>query len=256
MMFGPITKKIDHDRSCKNNTGLGRQSVMMLQGDGVRTQVICGYNPRGNVKLNSGTTYQQNCRYFIMKDKDLTCPRKCFREDLIKQLEGWRSDGDRLIVCLDTNEDIYKKSIGKALMDEEGLHLFEVVGDFTGQQIVAIFLCDSKPINVVWATPDIVITHACVMPAGFGIGDHRMFVIDMQEETVFGTTPFRVKWFTSRKLNMKVSSGATGKYLRCLEEALTRQRLVEKIGNLHKKCRSKDKLQRELKNWINKAKIS
>ncbi len=54
--------------------------------------------------------------------------------------------------------------------------------------------------------PDIVITHACVMPAGFGVGNHQMFVIDMQEETVLGIAPFRIKRFMPPRLNIKVSS--------------------------------------------------
>ncbi len=37
IMFGPITEQIDHERSGKDNTGLGRWTVMTLQGDGVRT---------------------------------------------------------------------------------------------------------------------------------------------------------------------------------------------------------------------------
>jgi hypothetical protein len=41
---------------------------------------------------------------------------------------------DRLIVCLDANEDIYNKLIGKALTDLEGLAMNEVVGAYTGEQ--------------------------------------------------------------------------------------------------------------------------
>ncbi len=33
IMFGPITEQIDHERSGKDNTGLGRWTVMTLQGD-------------------------------------------------------------------------------------------------------------------------------------------------------------------------------------------------------------------------------
>jgi hypothetical protein len=94
--------------------------------------------------------------------------------------------------------------------------------------------------------PDIVITHACIMPAGFGVGNHRMFVIDLQEETVLGIAPFRIKRFTSRRLNTKVSNDATQKYLQGVEEGLACHQLIEKIGNLHMQCWSKKKFQREL----------
>ncbi len=93
---------------------------------------------------------------------------------------------------------------------------------------------------------DIVITHVCVMPAGFGIGDHRMFVFDVQKETILGTAPFRVKRFASHRLNTKVSNGATQKYLTKLEEGLLRHILIEKIGKLHMQCKFKKKFQNEL----------
>ncbi len=110
--------------------------------------------------------------------KDTTCPRKRFHDDLLKQLNKWRQEGDCLIVCMDANKDIYKKSIGKSLTCREGLNMVEVVGEFTIRWIEATFFRGSKPIDGIWATPDLVVTHACVMPAGFGVGNHRMFVVD------------------------------------------------------------------------------
>ena len=83
-------------------------------------------------KEESRSSYQQHRWYFITKEKDMTCPRKRFRLDLVKQLKSWRAEGNRLIVCMDANEYIYKKSMGKALTDCEGLNMMGVVGEFTG----------------------------------------------------------------------------------------------------------------------------
>jgi hypothetical protein len=62
LLFGPLTKQLglDHNESDKDDTGLGRWSIMTLQGDGVHTRVVCGSNPCGNSKLNSEMTYQQH----------------------------------------------------------------------------------------------------------------------------------------------------------------------------------------------------
>ena len=219
---------------------------MTLKGDGVRTRIVCGYNPCGSGKLNSGTTYQQHRRFWVTQRKDLTCPRKHFHDDLVAQLTKWREEGDQLVVCLDANEDIYKKSLGKSLTKSDGLRMSEVVGDFTGKKIGPTFFRGSKPIDGIWATPDIVIAHACIMPAGFGVGDHRLFVVDFQEESLVGTAPFRIKRFASRRLNTKASSGATRKYLRRLEEQLSRHRLIERLGRLHTTCTSRRLFQRGL----------
>ena len=104
-----------------------------------------------------------------------------------------------------------------------------------GKKSAQPFFRGSKPIDGIWATPDIAIAHACIMPAGFGVGDHRLFVVDFQEESLVGTAPFRVKHFASRRLNTKASSGATQKYLRRLEEQLSHHCLIERLGRLHTK---------------------
>jgi hypothetical protein len=213
IMFRPLTDQLDFNESGKNDTGLGRWSVMTVQGDGARTRIVCGYNPCGNSKLNSSMTYQQHRRYFITQQKDLSCPKVGFRQDLVKVLKKWREEGDRLIVCMDANEDIYKKMIGRTLTDREGLKMVEAVQEFTGKKIGPTFFWGSKPIDGIWTTTDVIVTHACVMPAGFGVGDHCLFVIDMQATSLIGEEPLKVHWFTSRQLNTKVSSGATRNYL-------------------------------------------
>jgi hypothetical protein len=114
---------------------------------------------------------------------------------------------------MDANKNINKKSFGCSLTSSDGLNMCEVVGNFTSKKLGPTFFRGSKPINGVWATSDILVTHACVMPAGFGVGDHRMFVIDFQEDSLLGMAPFRVQRFTSRRLNTKASSRAAQKYV-------------------------------------------
>jgi hypothetical protein len=135
LLFGVLTEQLAHDQSGKDKTGLGRWSVMTLKSEGVQTRVVCSYNPCYNKNQNSSTSYQQHRRYFITKKGNLTCPRIKFRADLVAQLTKWCEEGDHLIVCLDANEHIYKKSIGKALTDIDGLAMREVVGDFTRQPV-------------------------------------------------------------------------------------------------------------------------
>jgi hypothetical protein len=77
---------------------------------------------------------------------------------------------------LDVNADIYLKELGQALTDSNGLNMSEVVGDFTGRPVGPTFFRGTKPIDGVWATKDLQVVNACVMPAGFGVGGHRMFI--------------------------------------------------------------------------------
>ena len=138
--------------------------------------------------------------------KDLTCPRTKFWEDLVVQLQQWCKDGDQLVVCLDANEDIYKKSLGKSLTDIDGLAMKEVVGEFTQIPVGATYFRGSKLIDRIWATSDITVCNACIMPAGYGIGDHRLFVIDFASQDIVGDTAPKVVRPASRQLNTKIPS--------------------------------------------------
>jgi hypothetical protein len=75
------------------------------------------------------------------------------------------------------NENIDKKSIRKALVGNEDLCMGEAVDNLTGKNVGATFFRGKKPIDGVCATADVVITGACVMPAGFSIRDHRLSVL-------------------------------------------------------------------------------
>ena len=99
-----------------------------------------------------------------------------FRQDLVQQLDHWRKGGDRLVVCLDANGDIYKKKLGKDIGKTSELEMVEVVGSFTGQKVGPTFFQGKDPIDGVWVTPDVLITGACVMP----VGDRMQSIQDCQ----------------------------------------------------------------------------
>ena len=112
LIYGPLVDRYNFENSGKDDTGLGRWVVMVLQGpEGIKYRIVCGYNSCYNKKMDSSTSYQQQRRYLVLKEKDRTCPRKRLHDDLIRQLQDWREEGDRIILCMDTNKDIYKDSL-------------------------------------------------------------------------------------------------------------------------------------------------
>ncbi len=113
MLFGPLIEQRDMDQSRKDKTSLGRWTVMTLQGVSCQMRIVCGYNPCGNSKPDSGMVYQQHRRFFITQQKNTSCPRKLFREHLMAQLKKWKAEGNPLIVCLNANKDIYKNPSAK-----------------------------------------------------------------------------------------------------------------------------------------------
>ncbi len=49
-------------------------------------------------------------------------------------MKQWQKDGERLILCLDANENIYHGELGRRLTELDGLGMMEVVGDFTARE--------------------------------------------------------------------------------------------------------------------------
>jgi hypothetical protein len=229
LAFGTIIEQLDTEHSGRDESGLGRWVAMTFQGEGdIRTRVVCGYNPCYNKNQTSRTSYQQHRRYFVNKEKDDTCPRTRFRRDLVRQLKVWREQGDRLIVCLDANENIYRKSLGKTLTDEDGLGMREVVGDFTGEKVGATYFRGSNPIDGVWATADVEVVGACVMPVGFGVGDHRLFQVDFRATSLVGAMPPKIVRAAARRLITTIP-GVVERYGKDLERQFVEQRVNTRL---------------------------
>jgi hypothetical protein len=121
---------------------------------------------------------------------------------------------------LDANENIYQKYLGKALTNVDGLNMREVVSPFRGKQIGPTYFRGQSPIDGVWATSNVMITRVCIMPVGFRIGDHCLFVNDMLTEYIVGLQPQRIVRTKARQINSKIP-GAVLVYrerLECLLE--------------------------------------
>lgn len=183
----------------------------------------------------------------------MTCPRVRFKNGLVQQLVKWREEGDRLVVCLDANEDNYKKQMGRALTEIEGLETVEAVGTFTGQRVGAIFFEGTDSIDGVWVTTDVVVTGACVMPAGFCSGDHRIFVLDLLTSSLIGSNHPKTVRAAARRLNTMIPH-TESKYIQRLERLINDHRMVHKAQRLLYLAQSKEELMAGLDALDNKQK--
>jgi hypothetical protein len=103
------------------------------------------------------------------------------------------------------------------LTDLHGLGMKEVVGEFTGGQLGATFFRGSELIDPIWATSNLEAAHACVMPVGYGVGDHSLFVVDFSTATMIGTCPPKISCPALRRLNTKIP-GCALQYIRALQK--------------------------------------
>ncbi len=155
-----------------------------------------------------------------------------FRQQLIKQLKKWRVEGDRIVLFMDHNEHVYNGALGKALGNSTGLNLQEVILQHTGTRTGATFFRGSKPIDGLWASSNLEISNTCVMPFGYGVGDHRAFIRNITLESLVGENPTKIVQPVSRKLNSRLPQ--CGKvYINSFELNIIQHRLLECLHDAH-----------------------
>ncbi len=129
---------------------------------------------------------------------------------------------------MDHNKHTYDSPLGRAIADTEGLRLQEAVLRHTGKRTGATFFRGSKPINGLWVSSDIEIANVCVMPLGYGIGDHQMYVLDITMESLVGKNPTKVVRPASRRLNSKVPKCGEA-YVKSLENNIAQHQHLERL---------------------------
>jgi hypothetical protein len=141
---------------------------------------------------------------------------------------------------MDHNEHNYDRPLGRVLLDLDGLGLQEAVLHHTGRRTGATFFQGSKPIDALWVTRDIEITNACVMPFGYRIGDHQMFILDVTMESLVGKNPTKVICPASRRLNSKMPRCGEA-YVQSLEHNIVQYRLLKWLNKIHRSSLSHKK---------------
>ena len=200
--------------------------------EGHLTTILVGYNPCKTTTSHNQSSYQLQRSYFTLAKRNTTCPRRQFQQDLIELLTQWRLEGRRLIICLDANDHVYTGKLGKALVSTPNLDLREATESSTGIKLTATYFRGSRPIDAIWTTPDVEISNICAMPIGYGVGDHRVFLLDVTSRSVVGHNPQPVKKPNARRLNTRIPR-CSERYNSILEDQFLRHQIVKKLNHTH-----------------------
>ena len=68
----------------------------------------------------------------------------------------------------------------------------EIVGEFTGKPPGATLSRRANQIYGIWATSDVTVSSAYVMPVSFGVGGHCLFIIDFLMSSLVGMHPPKI----------------------------------------------------------------
>ncbi len=150
----------------------------------------------------------------------------------MKQIKQWRAAGDRIILFMDHNKHMINGLLGKALADKKGLDLQEANVQHTGASPDMTFFRGPKPINRLWISSDLDISNACVMPFGYGIGNHRAFILDILIKLLVGVDPVKIVQPAGRQLNSRLP-GCNKLYIDSLEANIIWHSLLERLFDVH-----------------------
>jgi hypothetical protein len=108
----------------------------------------------------------------------------------------------------------------------------EAIRLHTGASPGATFFRGLQLIDGLWVSKDLDISNACVMPFGFGAGDHCAFILDILLELLVGVNPVKIIRPVSRCLNSQLPKCGKA-YVENLEANISCHRLLECLYNTH-----------------------
>ena len=136
---------------------LGRWAWVRIEEGAWPTLIITAFQPFRSRKYGYGTSYNQQWRFWLGKGVT-TCPRTLFWENLRDKLIEWRQNGDRILLLIDTNEDMSDGHLQQSFSRTLGMS--DVVREVGGVAPTSTYHRGTRQIDGAWATEDLQVTRA------------------------------------------------------------------------------------------------
>ena len=129
-----------------------------------------------------------------------------FVEGLTNALRCWRAAGDRLILFIDSNEHVLTGRLA-GLFAHPSIDMHEASHAFWNKGMEHnTHINGTKPINGVYASPEIDVQSFLALSFHEGVGDHRTSIIDVTTASMIGMFQGHIVRPTSRRLTTKQSA--------------------------------------------------
>ena len=227
---------------------LGRWSWLQVGSGSVSTRIVSAYLPcnskaaQWSKKQRRRTVYNQHRRYF-RSIGDNRCPRTIFVDHLALQIKQWKAAGENVLLFVDANSDVYDGILAKAL-NADDINMREVCREILGRKSPNSHHSGSLPITGIFATSGLACSHVLQSGHNFGIGDHRLFVLDVNLASLVGHEFKKLVRLPGRKLQTS-SYKSTKAYCASFRRNIIRHRLTEKYDALRTNHHSLDTNQKQ-----------
>ncbi len=207
--------------------GLGRWVWVRVGGGGKNTWIITAYQHCDLKKKTMGeTVWDQHTQYFEARE-EIRNPRVMFKSDLLNLLRAWFATGNEVLLFGNFKEDVYSGQLAGDLARDE-FRTTELCLRTTGVCIPSTHTCGWTPINAVFATSGLVCTAVTILPSLVGVGDHRVFILDIDSRSFLGDV-FPCVIPVSRCLLNCTSDGIKISYISLLNQLSNMHLLFKKL---------------------------
>ena len=209
---------------------LGRwASVVLSNSPPHRTRVVVAYCPGRSRREGLKTVYQQHMRYIQHHQLDLT-PYQLFVDDLAKQVTCWIKAGERILLLMDANEHITNGLIHARLTSKE-VGLQEISHRSWGDTPPHTHINGSLPIDGIFASPELELTHCLHLSFHESVGDHRTMIVEISTRSLLGQHQSSIVRPTTRRLTTK-QPRSVSQYNSCFLEQCHIHRARERTDKL------------------------
>ncbi len=170
-----------------NASSLGCWSWIYTSGGGKSTRIVVAYQPcnPGRRGTRVEMVWDQHLQYFEVRG-EIRDPRSMFRLALVSLLHRWKAEGDEIVLMGDCNKNVYSGQIAGLLAGDD-LHLHKMCHRTTGRCLPPTHTRGQVPIDAVYGTASLQCTAVTLLPGRAGVGNHHVFIVDIDLETILGS---------------------------------------------------------------------
>ena len=171
------------------------------------------YQPvRAGKKVFDRYTYKIGDSYNKRVDKE--CLKKLFKRYIITKMKEWRSQGDRLILMLDANEDTKNGNLAWAIRSNPKLKMKDLVRERACKDGPSTWFCGTMQINGTFSTPDVDFYGSSLLPFWYSMRYLKAVLVEVPHQYLLGEQVLQVFCPEARRLKC----GLTGPKLWYLQK--------------------------------------
>jgi hypothetical protein len=210
-------------------TGLGRWTWIKLGNGTPTTRLLCGYLPCKPGRSSRGRTVWEQHKRFFESRGDFRYPSTIFVEDITNEIVKWRLAGEEVVLAIDANQDVYGGKLALALRDS--CQMACLLEPILGERVPNSHFRGTTAISTVFGTPGLVSNNAMCFPHWYGVGDHRVFVLELSAASLFGGEYPTIATPMARQLNCKITR-IRDQYCFHLSKLAQRHQMEKKLQKL------------------------